>query len=101
MSWHCFRLFSSLALLALAPGLTVAGTAPVSSAGAPAAHGCLPSGNGYLHARIRGALTLDLEFAGSAGLAVRGPQKCVQLLRECLLVFLGPVLRELGWGGSA
>ena len=62
MSWHCFRLFSSLALLALAPGLTVAGTAPVSSAGAPAAHGCLPSGNGYLHARIRGALNLDLDW---------------------------------------
>jgi len=27
-----------------------------------AAHGCLPSGNGYLHARIRGALNLDIDW---------------------------------------
>lgn len=33
---------------------------PVPSASAEA--GCLPSGNGYLRARIRGALTLDLNW---------------------------------------
>jgi hypothetical protein len=63
--------------VAFAPGLTGAGTAgdsaytapPVANAAAtvaPAAalagHGCLPSGNGYLHARIRGALNIDVDW---------------------------------------
>ena len=29
---------------------------------APPAHGCLPTGNGYLRARIRGALSLDINW---------------------------------------
>jgi hypothetical protein len=32
---------------------------------APAAHGCLPSGNGYLRARIRGALDLDIDWGNA------------------------------------
>ena len=31
-------------------------------AGSPAAHGCLPGGNGYLRARIRGAMNLDIDW---------------------------------------
>ena len=54
-------LLCSLALLALSPGLTGAEPAAAGPA-APAAHGCLPSGNGYLRARIRGALNLDLDW---------------------------------------
>jgi len=38
-------------------------TAPAgTSTSAAAAHGCLPTGNGYLRARIRGALDLDLDW---------------------------------------
>ena len=37
--------------------------APVSAPSAGAAgHGCLPTGNGYLRARIRGALNLDIDW---------------------------------------
>ena len=57
-----YSLLCSLALVALAPGLTGAGTAASAPAAAPAGHGCLPSGNGYLHARIRGALNVDIDW---------------------------------------
>ena len=36
-----------------------------SAAEAPAVHGCLPTGNGYLRARIRGALNLDIAWANA------------------------------------
>ena len=73
MSWHRSAVFCSLTLLALSPGLTGAGTAPASNRGttattpaaAPAAHGCLPTGNGYLRARIRGALDLDIDWGNA------------------------------------
>ena len=80
MSWHCSALICSLTLVALAPGLTGAGTAPepastlpalarggtaTTPAAAPAAHGCLPTGNGYLRARIRGALDLDIDWGNA------------------------------------
>jgi len=80
MSWHCSPLLSSLALVALSPGLIGAGTAPdpastvpaparTASAAtpdaAPAARGCLPTGNGYLRARIRGALDLDIDWGNA------------------------------------
>ena len=52
-----------------APGSTAAPPAPagLSPAGPPPAapavsHGCLPTGNGYLRARIRGALNLDINW---------------------------------------
>src|ERR1700758_2426316 len=61
MSRQRSALLRSLALVALSPGLT--GADPTAAApAAPAAHGCLPSGNGYLRARIRGALNLDLDW---------------------------------------
>ena len=68
-------------LLILAPGLTGAGAAPapaaaatVPPAAATAAPGCLPSGNGYLHARIRGALTLDLDWDNAQVECEGGPR---------------------------
>ena len=80
MSFHCSALICSLTLVALSPGLTGAGTAPepastvpaparagtaATPAAAPAAHGCLPTGNGYLRARIRGALDLDIDWGNA------------------------------------
>jgi hypothetical protein len=65
--WHLdFALFCVLGLTATAgPGAPV----PASPAPAPAsetahtrAAGCLPTGNGYLRARIRGALNLDINW---------------------------------------
>jgi hypothetical protein len=38
------------------------GTGGVRATDASARHGCLPSGNGYLHARIRGALNIDIDW---------------------------------------
>src|SRR5581483_12106980 len=55
----------SILLVAAAVGIAAV-PGPVSTpAGAPAAkpsHGCLASGNGYLRARIRGALSLDVDL---------------------------------------
>ena len=78
MSCHRSALICSLTLVALSPGLTGAGTAPQSvspasarggtattPAAAPAARGCLPTGNGYLRARIRGALDLDIDWGNA------------------------------------
>ncbi|HEY8053139.1 MAG: hypothetical protein ACHQD6_01710 [Steroidobacterales bacterium] len=63
------RMPMAAAWLAVASA-AIAGTAapPAAAPGhAPAAptgltHGCLPTGNGYLRARIRGALDLDLDW---------------------------------------
>ena len=49
----------SAATLLLAPAL---GGAAAESAAAPASKGCLPSGNGFLRARIRGVLNLDVDW---------------------------------------
>ena len=38
------------------------GTPPAPNAPAAAPSGCLPTGNGYLRARIRGALNLDIDW---------------------------------------
>ena len=62
------------ALLMAAPGMGTEQTAPPSpaititappadtAAASKAPTGCLPSGNGYLRARIRGALNLDIDW---------------------------------------
>jgi len=42
------------------PAASSAAGAPRAAAGAT--HGCLPTGNGYLRARIRGALNLDIDW---------------------------------------
>ena len=46
------------ATLMLAPALDAA----AETAAAPALKGCLPNGNGFLRARIRGALNLDVDW---------------------------------------
>jgi hypothetical protein len=48
-------------LTLLAPAV-FAGAAPAPLAPHAAAHGCLPGGNGYLRARIRGAMNLDIDW---------------------------------------
>src|SRR5579859_6463201 len=56
----------ALALAAALPGAAVpsppAPAAPVIVLPASAPPGCLPGGNGYLRARIRGALNLDIDW---------------------------------------
>jgi hypothetical protein len=60
-----WRLSTALWLLGAA---LASGSDPLAGRAAPAAaapgvtHGCLPAGNGYLRARIRGALDLDLAW---------------------------------------
>jgi hypothetical protein len=52
-------------LTGAAPGTAAPPTTPAHSGAAvaaPASHGCLPTGNGYLRARIRGALNLDIDW---------------------------------------
>jgi hypothetical protein len=62
------RVHGRVALLALGltaavgAGATAAQTARAAAPAAAAAHGCLPAGNGYLRARIRGALNLDINW---------------------------------------
>jgi hypothetical protein len=46
----------------LAAALAVGAAEPAPPAAHGAAHGCLPGGNGYLRARIRGALNLDIDW---------------------------------------
>lgn len=61
-SW---RLCTAVWLLGAAVVLdsdTVAGRATPAAAAPGVTHGCLPAGNGYLRARIRGALDLDLAW---------------------------------------
>ncbi len=51
------------ALASALPGTaSIAAASPAQAVPAPAAKGCLPGGNGYLRARIRGALNLDIDW---------------------------------------
>jgi len=47
---------------ALQPGPAPSPSAAAGSKSAPHTAGCLPGGNGYLRARIRGALNLDIDW---------------------------------------
>ena len=52
-------------LTGAAPGTPAPPASPTHSAAsvaAPVSRGCLPTGNGYLRARIRGALNLDIDW---------------------------------------
>jgi hypothetical protein len=69
MRRSCPTILSVLSLPALigatsgAPAPPTGGPPPVAASRAtPASHGCLPTGNGYLRARIRGALNLDIDW---------------------------------------
>ena len=64
-------------LVALAMALTfthgASATTPTTSA-APAANGCFAAGDGYLRARMRGALTLDLDWKDAQMQCEGGPR---------------------------
>ncbi|MFO7277595.1 MAG: hypothetical protein DIU56_011210 [Pseudomonadota bacterium] len=57
------RTVSALALAAVLTGSGYAASAPHQSTHAP--QGCIATGNGFLRARIRGALDLDIDFRNS------------------------------------
>jgi hypothetical protein len=62
------RLCLTACLLSLLAGSQAVGASDAASGdarAAAAAHGCLPSGNGYLRARIRGALDLDIDWGNA------------------------------------
>jgi len=60
---------------------------PPASTAAPAASGCLPNGNGYLKARIRGALNLDIDWRNAQLECDGGPRPDGSGIR---LAFAGP-----------
>jgi hypothetical protein len=65
-----------------------AGTVPAPGGARPAtAPGCLPSGNGYLRARIRGALNLDIDWRNAQIECDGGPRSDGSGIR---MSFLGP-----------
>jgi len=77
----------SLLLSCLAVLLTAA---PASRSAAPApakGHGCLPTGNGYLRARIRGAMNLDVNWHDADMQCEGGPRPDGSGLR---VAFAGP-----------
>jgi len=56
---------AALGLLAISPGIGAEPGSPLAALESPTeqhSKGCLPSGNGYLRARIRGALNLDIDW---------------------------------------
>jgi hypothetical protein len=77
-----------LSVPAAAGADALAGPAPAPAAAAPpVAHGCLPTGNGYLRARIRGALDLDLAWRNAELECEGGPRPGGSGLR---IIFAGP-----------
>jgi hypothetical protein len=76
------RVLSALFVLAIAAASAVE---PANVAGG--AHGCLPGGNGYLRARIRGALNLDIDWRNAEIECQGGPRPDGSGLR---VSFAGP-----------
>ncbi len=84
------RLTLVLCLLAMSAALgadAFAGPEPAAAAAVGVPHGCLPSGNGYLRARIRGALDLDLAWRNAELECEGGPRPGGSGLR---IIFAGP-----------
>jgi hypothetical protein len=82
----CGAVFSSLAL-------TAAATSPTSaSAESPAPIGCFVAGDGYLRARLRGALDLDIDWKNGDMECAGGPRPSGQGMR----VSIGGPLRGDG-----
>jgi hypothetical protein len=81
----------ALATLAAALARAVPAADPPAAHGAvqpaAAAHGCLPSGNGYLRARIRGAMNLDIDWHNAEIECDGGPRPDGRGLR---VSFAGP-----------
>ena len=79
-----------LPVTALLLGGALAAAAPADPAAAPAhaaGPGCLPGGNGYLRARIRGALNLDIDWRNAELECDGGPRPDGSGLR---VSFAGP-----------
>jgi len=74
-------------LLGLLLTLALPAAIGASATAAPGAHGCLPSGNGYLRARIRGATNLDLNWHNAEIECAGGPREDGSGLR---VSFAGP-----------
>jgi hypothetical protein len=78
-----------------APTIVMPSATPAPAAAAPAppakqpavARGCLPTGNGYLRARIRGALNLDLDWRNAQIECDGGPRSDGSGIR---VAFVGP-----------
>jgi hypothetical protein len=84
------RLATALCLLATSAALgadAFAGPEPAPAAAVGVTHGCLPTGNGYLRARIRGALDLDLAWRNAELECEGGPRPGGSGLR---IIFAGP-----------
>jgi hypothetical protein len=80
---HRLFFLSCLAvLLTAAPASHSAGSAPGAKG-----HGCLPTGNGYLRARIRGAMNLDVNWHDADMQCEGGPRPDGSGLR---VAFAGP-----------
>jgi hypothetical protein len=79
-------LLAALSLLATMPAAQGAAPSPPSSTQRQS-HGCLPGGNGYLRARIRGALNLDVDWHNAEIECEGGPRPDGSGLR---LSFAGP-----------
>ena len=62
MSRLCLVVASLLSLALGTGGVRATDASSQAATAGAAAHGCLPSGNGYLHARIRGALNIDVDW---------------------------------------
>jgi hypothetical protein len=60
---------------------------PTAASAAPAARGCLPTGDGYLRARIRGAMNLDIDWHNAEIECDGGPRPDGRGLR---VSFAGP-----------
>jgi hypothetical protein len=75
---------SPLLLVAILAAALPAASAPEQ----PAEPGCLASGNGYLRARIRGALDLDLDWRNADVVCEGGPRPDSRGIR---LSFAGPL----------
>lgn len=76
--------------LTLACVAALLAAAPLSRAAPPAAaaaHGCLPTGNGFLRARIRGAMNLDVNWKNAEMQCEGGPRPDGSGLR---VAFAGP-----------
>jgi hypothetical protein len=75
------------------PPILMPGAAAPPSAAIPgsAPHGCLPGGNGYLRAQIRGALNLDLDWHNAELECLGGPRPNGKGVR---VSFAGPALAD-------
>jgi hypothetical protein len=92
----CLSVLCALSLPAVIPQPAIGNTSPPAAApaaaasqpgGQPQAHGCLPTGNGYLRARIRGAMNLDIDWHNAEIECDGGPRPDGRGLR---VSFAGP-----------